>query len=105
MNLNVKKHDLTNRDQITTETEALFKYLLKVKKKMKKLTQSINGSQNKSNQKEIMTKKLLKLYNDAIGNEMILSELDPPIYEVNIKYDAMEGIDTDEIYFKKEHSK
>ena len=102
MNLNVKIHDLTNRDQITTETEALFKYLLKVKK-MKKLSQSINGSQNKSNQKEIMTKKLLKLYNDVISNESILAKLDPAIYEVNIKYDAKEGIDTEETYFKKEH--
>ena len=95
MNLNVKINDLTNRDQITNETEALFKYLLTVKK-CRNYPNPLTVC--KTNQ----IKKITKLYNYAMKNELILAKLDPPIYEVLLKYHAIKGIDAEETYYEKE---
>ena len=100
MNPNVKIDDLINREQITNETEALFKYLLKVKR-INKLAKLIKNSPNNSNQKEIMRKKITKLYIEAINNEKKLYDLDAQKYEVTVKYDAMSGFDTEETYYDK----
>ena len=95
-----KKIDfLINRDQITKESEYLFKYLLGIKK-MKKLDKLIKILPKDSIERENHINNLTKIFNNVMLCEKNLSEAHPPIFQILITYHDTLGIDTEEIYWK-----
>ena len=88
---------LINRDQITQESEYLFKYLLGVKK-MKKLDKLIKILPKDSIERENHIKNLTKLFNNVIQCEINLSKAYPPIFQILITCRGPLGIDTEESY-------
>ena len=92
-----KIDNLINREQITKESENLFKFLLGIKK-MKKLDQLIKSLPKDSNERENYLEILTKVFNNVIQCEINLSKAYPPILHTLITYRDPLGIDTEETY-------
>ena len=88
---------IINRDQITNESENLFKYLLGVKK-MKKLDKLIKNLPKDSIEREKHIKNLTELFKNVMQCEINLSKANPPIFQILITYRGPLGIDTEETY-------
>ena len=89
---------LINRDQITKESEYLFKYLLGIKK-MKKIDKLINILPKDSIERENHINNLTKIFNNVNQCENNLSKAHPPIFQILITYRGPLGIDTEESYW------